>query len=278
MKLFKLIHNKKQLRTMTCRVGRKMYMLARGDLQNDLNTNGERYIQQCIVDHFEHPVVLDVGANVGDWTASFHSISGRNATVHAFEPVSATYQQLSQNINRLNIESQTITQQIAFSEQAGEIDILVVEDGLGINTLEFDERMKFTAQRLEKVTTTTIDDYASRFGIPRINLLKIDTEGHDLAVLRGAKQLLAESSIDVIQFEYNYRWIYARNYLKDIFDEILTEDYIFGKILPDHVEIYSEWHYEMDRFFEANYVLIKKSNANYFNLFDGGYDNSNCYR
>jgi hypothetical protein len=45
-------------------------------------------------------------------------------------------------------------------------------------------------------------------------MIKIDAEGHDLAVLRGGQQLLKTHAISVLQFEYNHRWIYSRTYLR----------------------------------------------------------------
>ena len=52
----------------------------------------------------------------------------------------------------------------------------------------------------------------------RFALVKIDTEGHDLTVLRGARAMLAEHRIAVVQFEYNHRWVFARAFLRDAFE------------------------------------------------------------
>ena len=73
----------------------------------------------------------------------------------------------------------------------------------------------------ENVVTTTLDSYAEQSGVARFALVKIDAEGHDLAVLRGAHTLLAEHRIAVAQFEYNHRWILGRFYLRDAFEFLL---------------------------------------------------------
>ena len=46
--------------------------------------------------------------------------------------------------------------------------------------------------------------------IDRISLLKVDAEGHDLAVLIGASEHLRAKSIEMVQFEHNWRWIESR--------------------------------------------------------------------
>jgi hypothetical protein len=52
------------------------------------------------------------------------------------------------------------------------------------------------------VAVSTIDDFVVERGIDRIAFLKVDTEGFDLAVLRGAQKAIAEYRIEVIQFEF----------------------------------------------------------------------------
>jgi methyltransferase FkbM-like protein len=69
-----------------------------------------------------------------------------------------------------------------------------------------------TCRTEQSVITTTLDRYAGQSGVARFALVKIDAEGHDLAVLRGARGLLAEHRITVAQFEYHRRWILARSF------------------------------------------------------------------
>ena len=68
--------------------------------------------------------------------------------------------------------------------------------------------------------------------------MKIDTEGHDLTVLRGARTLLADHRVAVVQFEYNHRWVFARAFLRDAFDFLASLGYLVGKLTPKGVEFY----------------------------------------
>jgi hypothetical protein len=60
----------------------------------------------------------------------------------------------------------------------------------------------------------------------------------------------------VVQFEYNHRWILSRAYLKDVFDLIENTPYRLAKVCSSSLDIYAEWHPELERFFETNYALV----------------------
>jgi hypothetical protein len=111
------------------------------------------------------------------------------------------------------------------------------------------------------VEVTTVAKFASERGLDHIDLLKIDIEGFDLFALRGAKPLLDAGRIGVAQFEYNQRWIDTRTVLKDVFDLVEGTPYKVGKLIPSGVQLYSAWHYELDRYFEGNYALVREDMA-----------------
>ena len=67
------------------------------------------------------------------------------------------------------------------------------------------------------------DVIADLHGVGRIDYLKIDTEGNELAVLEGAARLLAESRVGYIHFEFNEMNVVSRVFLRD-----------FRKLLPSH--------------------------------------------
>jgi hypothetical protein len=106
----------------------------------------------------------------------------------------------------------------------------------------------------EQVPVTTLDEHAREHGLGAIALVKIDTEGHDLAVLRGARDLLRGQRIGVVQFEYNCRWIYARSFLRDAFELLEPCGYRIGKLTPRGIEFYPGWDPDLETFVEGNYV------------------------
>ncbi len=70
--------------------------------------------------------------------------------------------------------------------------------------------------------------------------------------------MLATGSIEVVQFEYNWRWLLNKASLLDVFALVKDMPYRVGKLLDGSIEFYDEWHFELDRFFENNYVLVRK--------------------
>jgi hypothetical protein len=102
-----------------------------------------------------------------------------------------------------------------------------------------------------------LDQYADEKEIARFRLVKVDTEGHDFKVLMGATGLLQSGRIDVVQFEYNTRWIDARCFLRDAFDLLMSASYRVGKVTPIGIEFYEDWHPELETFREGNYLACQ---------------------
>jgi FkbM family methyltransferase len=235
------------------RIGRKMYTSARGDGPNEPRINGEYWLLEQVLSSNPDPkVLLDIGANKGDWTAHALAVARMSDAVHvhAFEPSRATRSMLSSRFAR---DAAVTVQPYALSDTVGEAKFYSSEDGAGTNSL-----LPSSGLNVEVAELTTIDRFMQQSGIENVSMAKIDTEGFDLLVLRGAEQSLLAGRINVVQFEYNWRWLTNHACLRDVFDLISDKPYRFGKLVGNAVEFYEQWHFELDRYFESNYVLIKK--------------------
>jgi hypothetical protein len=82
------------------------------------------------------------------------------------------------------------------------------------------------------VELRTLDDFCAERGIGRIDLLKIDVEGHELRVLEGARGLLEADAIGFIQFEFNATNIDSRSFFRDFY-ELLSPRYRLSRIVRD---------------------------------------------
>jgi hypothetical protein len=107
---------------------------------------------------------------------------------------------------------------------------------------------------MEQVALTTLDEYCHPWKISNVLFLKIDTEGHDLFVLRGARALLDSGSVAFIEFEYNSTWIASRTFLRDAFEFMKSFGYKLGKIHRTFVEEFANWDYRLEWFEQANYI------------------------
>jgi FkbM family methyltransferase len=227
------------------------------DLPNDPRNNGETGLQRWIL-----PLappgqtlrVLDVGANVGEWSAAMLAAAREarrleDLELHAFEPSFDTYARLTDGLKGQPVK----LCRCALSDQSGRSVLHIALPGAGINSLH--QLVGLASDGgTEEVSTTTLAQYAQLEGLTDIALVKVDTEGHDMAVLRGARPLFAQQRIAVAQFEYNYRWVFARAFLLDAFELLEPLGYRIGKLTPGGVEFYPSWDSDLETFVEANYV------------------------
>jgi FkbM family methyltransferase len=244
-------------RRLVVRVARFVLWRARLDMPNDLKSNGESSLQRWVVNLCPPGRcmrVLDVGANVGRWSDSMLNAAregGRLDELHlsAFEPSSYTYARLSEALQGRGVQ----LVQAALGDRSGHSTLHVTAPGAGTNSLYQRFAGHADAAR-EQVQITTLDAHALDAALDHLILVKIDTEGHDLAVLRGAYGLLSQRRISVIQFEYNHLWIYARSFLRDAFELLEPFGYRLGKLTPHGVEFYPHWDPDLETFVEGNYI------------------------
>lgn len=262
------------VRAFVWRFGRKLYCLARGDYPNGPKTNGEYWLQdQIIGPRNGEVVVIDVGANEGDWALRAVELASRGnvkLSLFAFEPCAETRAVLSQRLAQhqgVNIVDRAV------SSAVGEGYFYSSENGSGTNSLS-----GVSGARREFVAVTTLDYFLSEKGIKRVDMLKIDTEGFDLEVLRGCEFSLTSEVIEIVQFEYNWRWLINHASLRDVFEYIKDKPYRLGKLVGRSIQLFDAWHFELDRYFESNYVLIRRGSRLLESANVVRFDESNCAR
>lgn len=140
----------------------------------------------------EDAPVFDVGANVGQ-SVPFLLSRFRKSQIHSFEPVSGTFAKLKQ---KFGATPRVTLHQIACSDTIGEAEI-----SLAGTPDMFHLADKGEEGPSETVKLVTIDAFAAEHGIKRIAYLKIDTEGADLKVLAGAREMLEASTVGLVEVE-----------------------------------------------------------------------------
>jgi FkbM family methyltransferase len=241
------------------RIGRKAYCYARRELSNLPEENGEYWLLTKFAQLAEDAgsILVDIGANVGNWSETaaraLSSQSKRCKALYAFEPARSTFVHLQDRLTRFTFAE---TLNAAVSDASGVVNFFGMGDLAGTSSLY---EMPGSAQ--ETVNALTLDQFAIDRGIERISFVKSDTEGHEMHVLRGASKLLSCGEIDVWQFEYNHRWVFSRSYLRDVFEFVTDKPYSVGRLTPASINTFKQWHPELERYFETNYVLIRKGSA-----------------
>lgn len=128
--------------------------------------------------------VLDIGANVGHYTAKLSELVGASGRVFAFEPVPETFQLLAANMMRLPLQNITLIN-MAASNSTSELGMDIPKFDSGLDNYYM---ANITAgASVLKVLTVPVDSL--NIG-KSIKFAKIDAEGHELAVLKGMVDLL----------------------------------------------------------------------------------------
>lgn len=166
-------------------------------------------------------VVFDVGANIG-----IHSLTTSRlvdgGSVYAFEPASFAYQMLLDNLQLNDIKNVKAVRSIVTDEQ-GEMELYINSES-ALTSLGQTKRGEVVST--ERVPGITIDNFASKNGVSKIDFLKIDVEGYEGHVLRGAENLLANSPDLVILCELaekNYKPLNLS--IDDVVDWVTDHDY-----------------------------------------------------
>jgi FkbM family methyltransferase len=164
--------------------------------------------------------VFDVGAHVGEYAMRLRQVSP-SARIWSFEPHPGSYKQLSQAAAEGTFEAVNS----GLSDRAGKVqlyDYATSAAGVGSAHATLHENVIENVHHGQaagfEVDVTTVDAFMQSHGIKRVTLLKVDAEGHELAILRGARQAIAAGSVDVVQFEFNEMNVMSRVFFKDFYD------------------------------------------------------------
>jgi hypothetical protein len=103
------------------------------------------------------------------------------------------------------------------------------------------------------VNVNTLDNWVSKTGI-RPNLLKIDVEGFELQVLKGAEKTL--KFVIVVQFEFGGTSIDSRNFFKDFWDFFEMNNFQLYRLTPLGLRKVSRYSEELECFKFSNYYAI----------------------
>jgi FkbM family methyltransferase len=203
-------------------------------------------------------ILFDVGANVGDFSISairsFRQVhNNKSIVVHAFEPIPSAFGQLQAALQN---EKDCFVVNTGISETEGQAEMFLTDTADKCASLY--KRHELAPSRATTIGLRRLDTYIESLQIEKIDLLKIDTEGHELAVLKSAGKYLNPDTIHTIQFEYGGTYLDARIYLKDIYTLLESKGYEIYKIYPRRLKR-RDYHPAMENFQYANFVAMAKS-------------------
>ena len=175
---------------------------------------------------------LDIGANIGNYSKLL--IEETNSYIFAFEPLDGAYD----NLNKLVIEhpnrieafklalgDKNVEKNLNFTDEKSE-KATFLDD---INKLSFYEA---ASNKKKLVNLVTLDEFMEQKNLfdKEIDLIKIDTEGYELEILKGSKRLIEKNKPKYIQLEFNIHQLF-KNHTMYEFSKYLKKYELF-QILP----------------------------------------------
>lgn len=152
--------------------------------------------------------VVDVGSNIGLYSILAEKRSGDDGIVWAFEPSGETLERLRKNL-ALNDCKRVRPVQVALSDQSDTSLTLKSDRGFGdaYRYLQPSDGVSPDGGgTAELVPVTTLDRWAAENGVDRIDLLKVDIEGGEYRMFRGAQGVLSSNPNMLILFESEADW------------------------------------------------------------------------
>lgn len=151
-----------------------------------------RWMANCIDSSTN--VIIDIGANIGLFSVALGKLCSE-ADIHAFEPVPSTFDILNKNINR-NYLSNVITHNSAIADDQKKVHI-----STDMNASQKNRILKKETEGSHEVEAISIDYFCAKNNFNKVAFVKIDVEGAEPLVLRGAKKMLMSASVNAVLLE-----------------------------------------------------------------------------
>lgn len=151
-------------------------------------------------------IIVEAGAHIGRDTVKLAQLFPQG-TIHAFEPHPQAFESLKNTVQQLpNVECYNI----ALSNKTGRATFYVSTDIRALSSLHeptriLEERPTIAFDQIT-VDTITLDQWATTYAVPRVDFIWLDTQGHELAILQGAENLLPHIKALFIEVNIEQRY------------------------------------------------------------------------
>jgi FkbM family methyltransferase len=200
-------------------------------------------------------IFFDVGSNQGQFATLVIQSLGERVNLFCFEPSKNTFSVLTRTLDGFQ-NAKLYNFGLGDCDQL--LNLYADQEMSGLASLydrkHFDQS---TTRLVETVEIKSLDKFCSENAISHIHYLKLDVEGHEMSVLKGAVAMLGARAIDYIQFEFGGCNIDSRTYLRDFF-EILSPNYDIFRLLRNGLAPLKTYHETLEIFTTTNFIAKLK--------------------
>lgn len=197
---------------------------------------GEKAMFRLLAERGNIQTVVDVGANTGGYKKELLEAIPQ-LSYYGIEPHPETFKTLQKRVKgRLhhvyNVALGAKNGSIKLYDFADDADLKHTQPTSTLASTIPSVIRDFHHQKAQsfRVKQMTLDTFVQKEKLETIDLLKIDTEGNELQVLQGAKDLLKRKKVRFVQFEFNEMNAYSKTFFKDFVD--LLPGYTFYRLMP----------------------------------------------
>ena len=213
-----------------------------GERTGDMDYNGEFNVMLEQLPYCS--TVIDAGACSGQW-ASKAIEANPNIDLYCLEPLRGNFDQLCSHPH--------LSRAKCFQFALGSGNQMLDMDP------ETQSMHRVNSKQPEQVEQITLDNFLKDALIENVDFLKLDVEGHEIDVLKGATHALSQGRIKRVQFEYGPDWIFARTQLRDAFQVFHAHGFVIHHILPrstKRIDQYSSW---LENYRYKNFLALHSS-------------------
>lgn len=193
-------------------------------------------------------IVFDIGANLGKYSVEL-SKKFPNAEILAFEPNPNAYALLERN---LDLHGNCRAINIGFSQTTHSSTLYEPELASPLSSLD----NKTIRSREIQVYLSSLNDFCKNEKVIP-DFIKMDVEGHEFSILKGANSILTHVSL--IQFEFGPTNIHSRIFFKDFWDLLTNLGFTIGVMTKTGLIEISEYKELYESFRTTNYLAFRKS-------------------
>ena len=230
----------------------------------NFKTSGERNFIQSISNDLK--LSLDIGANIGKYSELL--IKETKSYIYAFEPLNGAFESLNKVVSKypdriqafnIALGDKTIEKNLNFTDEKSEKATFLNE----FNKLSF---YNDTLNKTTLVNIITLDEFVEKKKLlnKEIDLIKIDTEGYELEVIKGSKKTIESIKPKYIQLEFNVHQLFKNQTMYEFSKHL--KKYVLFQILPFGNKLLkvNPEKAETNIFHLTNFVYIREDLAHKF--------------
>ena len=165
----------------------------------------DQYNAKEFLNSEDSKVVLDCGANIGIFSLWVHYLSPESK-IYSFEPTKSTFEILEKNIKTNNLDKKIFAFNMALGDTQKKTVIRIdKEGGLGACNSLIDSKCLISTVILQEVSMVTLDDFVQGNNLPRVDFIKIDTEGYEKQIIKGACNTIRKFSPIISCAAYHFQ-------------------------------------------------------------------------